>query len=168
MDTGSQVPFYTSTAVQKLMSLDDSASIAMKCTYAINSGLVGVMIWEITQDVLAQTQPLLDAIGAEVKKLTSVSVKGMDARPVGFALGDSYPNPSNPSTTITFVVPFEAQVRLVLFDILGREVATLVNGRVPAGVHKVRLDASKLASGVYCYSMESGRFVKVKKLMVIR
>jgi chitinase len=167
-DSGSQVPLYTSTAAHKLMSLDDSASVAMKCTYAVSSGLVGVMIWEITQDVIGQKQPLLDAIGVEVKNLTSVSADRLDPRPAGFALGDSYPNPVNPSTTIPFVVPSEAQVRLVLFDILGRKVATLLDGRVAAGAHSVRLDGSSLASGVYCYRLESGRFVEVKKLMVIR
>ena len=167
-DSGSQVPLYTSTAMQKLMSLDDSASIAMKCQYAINGGLVGVMIWEITQDVIGQNQPLLDAIGAEVKELTSVSADRLDPPPMGFALGDSYPNPFNPSTTITFVVPSEAHVRLALFDILGREVMTLLDGRVAAGAHSVRLDASRLAGGIYMYRITAGSFVSTRKMVLLK
>jgi len=167
-DSGSQVPFYTSAAAHSFVTLDDSASIALKCRYAAGSGLAGVMIWEITQDVIGDGQPLLDAIGVEVKKLTGLSADRTEARPPGFALGDCYPNPFNPSTTMTFVVPSEAHVRLALFDVLGREVMTIFDGRAAAGAHSVRLDASGLASGVYCYRLESGRFVAVKKLIVMR
>jgi chitinase len=167
-DSGSQVPFYTSTAVQKLMSLDDSVSIAMKCQYAINSGLVGVMIWEITQDVIGQKQPLLDAIGVEVKKLTSVSADRVDPRPTGFALGDSYPNPFNPSTRVRYVLAQRAEVRLEVYDLLGRRVASLVDGIREAGVHEQLFSAGSMAAGVYFCRMSVGKEMQMTKLVLIK
>jgi len=98
-----------------------------------------------------------------------VGVNGDDnLLPVVYSLSQNYPNPFNPSTTIEFALPLNSDVSLVVYDILGRQVTELVKGNFNAGYHKVRFDASNLASGVYFYSIKAGDFVNVKKLMLLK
>jgi hypothetical protein len=80
----------------------------------------------------------------------------------------NYPNPFNPSTTIRYELPEPSQVRLTVYDILGRELSVLVNERRDAGVHEVKFDASGLSSGVYFYRIQAGDFVQSKRLTVLR
>jgi hypothetical protein len=88
--------------------------------------------------------------------------------PVQFALGQNYPNPLNPSTTIKFELPRGSQVNLSVYDILGREVAVLVNEKRDGGVYEVKFDGSNCASGVYFYRLMAGDYVATKKLVVLR
>jgi aminopeptidase N len=88
--------------------------------------------------------------------------------PTQFSLEQNYPNPFNPSTTIEFNIPQNGFITLKVFNVLGREVATLVNGQVEAGKHKVEFDASNLNSGVYFYKVESGSFADTKKMILIK
>jgi len=83
-------------------------------------------------------------------------------------LDQNYPNPFNPGTTIKYELPKLAVVRLSVFDILGREVSVLVNERRDAGVHEVKFDGSKIASGVYFYRLRAGDFEQTRKLVVLR
>ena len=93
----------------------------------------------------------------------------------GYALYQNYPNPFNPTTVIEYTVggvrgqvPGVSVVRLVVYDILGRKVATLVNEKKTAGVYSVRFNATGLASGVYFYLLQAGDFVSSKKLIVLK
>jgi len=88
--------------------------------------------------------------------------------PVKFELGQNYPNPFNPVTTIKYSVPRQSLVKLVIYDILGREVKTLVNEMRTAGTYEAVFDASQISSGVYFYRMESGDFTDVKKLVILK
>ena len=89
--------------------------------------------------------------------------------PKVFALSQNYPNPFNPSTTINFTLAEDSHVSLRVFDMLGREVQTLVNGEMKAGeVHNVLFDASKLSSGLYFYRLETGKNSLVKKLVLMK
>lgn len=84
-------------------------------------------------------------------------------------LGQNYPNPFNPSTNIQFTLPQPANVTLKVYDVLGKEVATLVNGNVSAGVHTVRFEArSNMSSGVYFYRLETPDMRVTRKLMLIK
>ena len=76
-----------------------------------------------------------------------------EVRPGSFVLSQNYPNPFNPSTVISYQLSINSEVQLKVFDMTGREVATLVNGRVAAGSHSVRFDAAGLSSGVYIYML---------------
>ncbi len=87
--------------------------------------------------------------------------------PVTYALRQNYPNPFNPSTTIRWELPLASQVRLVVYDILGREVAVLVDGRLPAGVHEKLLDASGLPSGVYLCRLQAGGYTETRKMLLV-
>lgn len=88
--------------------------------------------------------------------------------PEGFALHQNYPNPFNPTTTIAYQLPVGSEVKLVVFDVHGSEVATLVNGKQTAGAHQVAFDATKLSSGFYYYKLIAGSFVSVKEMLLIK
>ena len=79
-----------------------------------------------------------------------------------------YPNPFNPATTITFTLPQKDNVKLVVYDVLGREVMKLANGAYEAGEHKFRFNASDLASGVYIYSLQTSGKALSKKMMLLK
>lgn len=88
--------------------------------------------------------------------------------PTEFSLSQNYPNPFNPSTSIQFGLPTAGNVTLKVYNILGEEVANVVNQVMPAGYHTVVFDGSKLASGIYIYRIEAGNFVQVKKMMMLK
>ena len=88
--------------------------------------------------------------------------------PNTFELAQNYPNPFNPSTVIKFQIPSAVNVSLKVFDILGNEVATLVNEVKPAGYHSVEFNAAGLASGIYLYKLQAGSFVETKKMMLVK
>jgi gluconolactonase len=88
--------------------------------------------------------------------------------PGGFDLLPNYPNPFNPSTTIRFVLPHRTSMSLTVFNSLGQQVATLLEGDQGAGVHDVAFDGSRLASGMYFYCMAAGDFVQTRRLVLSR
>ena len=90
--------------------------------------------------------------------------------PTTFALNQNYPNPFNPETRIGYRLPVASDVKLELFDVLGRKLATLVNARQEAGSYLIALNAQtlNLASGTYFYRLQAGNFVETKKMMLLK
>jgi hypothetical protein len=96
--------------------------------------------------------------------------------PKQFLLEQNYPNPFNPSTTIQYQLPTASDVRLEVYDLLGRKVMTLVNAKQMAGNYSVQLNAASLASGVYFYRLQASAtnggsnatFVQTKKMMLVK
>ncbi len=88
--------------------------------------------------------------------------------PANFSLDQNYPNPFNPTTTITYRIPVVSNVRLEIYDILGREVKALVNERQTAGSHYVTFNAGSLPSGVYIYKLQAGNYSNTKKLLLLK
>ncbi len=88
--------------------------------------------------------------------------------PKQFALDQNYPNPFNPTTMIRYELPVASTVSLKVYDVLGREVATLVNERQEAGAYSVTFNANTLSSGVYFYRLQAGNFVATKKMMLVK
>ena len=88
--------------------------------------------------------------------------------PTAFALQQNYPNPFNPSTVIRYELPSDALVTLVVYDVLGKEVARLVNGKQAAGDYEVPFEANALASGVYFYRLTAGDFISVQKMVLMK
>jgi len=88
--------------------------------------------------------------------------------PSEFSLSQNYPNPFNPVTMITFAVANPEQVTLKVFNILGKEVATLINEKKEAGTYNVDFSAANLASGTYIYRLQAGAFVQTKKMVLLK
>lgn len=88
--------------------------------------------------------------------------------PENYNLSQNYPNPFNPSTTIKFDLPKTGIVKVSIYDILGKEVAVLVNENVNVGTFKVDWDASNYPSGIYFYKLESGTFSQIKKMILVK
>ncbi len=97
---------------------------------------------------------------------TSVHDQNNAPLPKEYSLLQNYPNPFNPATIISFQLPMTNDVTLKVYDVLGREVATLVNERKPPGTYEVHFDANRLSSGVYYYRLQTGKFTAVKKMVV--
>jgi len=85
-----------------------------------------------------------------------------------FQLSRNYPNPFNPSTTISFSLPKSAFLTLKVYNTLGQEVASLVNGEAAIGRHEVRRDAGNMPSGVYFYQLRAGEFQQMQKMMLMK
>lgn len=88
--------------------------------------------------------------------------------PVEYELAQNFPNPFNPTTNIRFSLPEQANVNLTVYNVLGQEVATVVNESLEAGIHNYAFDASNLNSGVYYYRIKTDNFVEVKKMMLVK
>jgi hypothetical protein len=89
-------------------------------------------------------------------------------QPLTFKLEQNYPNPFNPSTIISYQLPISGQVTLNVYDLLGKEVATLVNEEKAAGIYEVDFNASQLSSGIYFYKLQAGAFSETKKMTLLR
>jgi hypothetical protein len=100
-------------------------------------------------------------VGVEEDEVTSVI-------PTEFELFQNYPNPFNPVTTIRYTVPQSAEVKIIVYDILGREVASLVNEYKPTGTYEVSFDANALASGVYFYQLKAGNYLETRKMILLK
>lgn len=111
--------------------------------------------------------------GLRFNNSTGVEENYSDIIPNEYVLEQNYPNPFNPTTTIRFAIPSESNVRLKVYDILGNEVATLVNDVKQAGSYTLTWDGenntgNKISSGVYFYRLETGNFVDVKKMLFLK
>jgi hypothetical protein len=99
--------------------------------------------------------------------VTGVEDKQQDV-PLAYRLYQAYPNPFNPTTTIRFDVPAAGDVSLKIYDILGREIAVLVNDRKQPGHYETAWNAASYASGVYFYRLSANGFVETKKLLLMK
>ena len=91
-----------------------------------------------------------------------------DLMPLQMSLDSAYPNPFNPTTTLNFTLPIEATVSISVYDLQGRDVATLVNGKMLPGSHSVKWNADSYSSGMYFVKMESNEFISTQKLMLVK
>ena len=120
-------------------------------------------------DVWAEHVVVMDAQTGQVySAVTGIKDKPDTHVPQAFELRQNYPNPFNPSTVIEFTVPKAMDVQLTVYDITGRKVATLVNGRVTAGLHRVQFDAKNLAAGIYFYTLKAGNVVQTRKMVLMK
>jgi len=110
----------------------------------------------------------------EIKDSTLVSVASDNHHAIknDFHLSQNFPNPFNPTTKIKYTIPVGAYgntpLQIRLYDILGNEVATLVNQIQPAGEYEVEFSAEQLSSGIYFYKLQTGDFISTKKMLMIK
>ncbi len=99
--------------------------------------------------------------------ITSVSREN-NLIPQAYSLKQNYPNPFNPTTNINFSIPQLENVSLVVYNLLGQVVSTLVNSELPAGNYTYAFDASKLPSGIYLYTLSAGNYKETKKMVLLK
>ncbi|PIS27307.1 MAG: hypothetical protein COT43_11180 [Candidatus Marinimicrobia bacterium CG08_land_8_20_14_0_20_45_22] len=119
----------------------------------------GTLTWALNADLW---------IGALYIEGPEVGVKKEVVIPTDYALSQNYPNPFNPTTNIALSLPKAAKVSLVVFNLIGQEVATIHKGYLPAGHYKFNFNASNLASGIYFYRVEANNFKSLKKMTILK
>ena len=122
-------------------------------------------------DVSAQSQSIryrLKQVDFDGTANYSSEVEVSYTAPKKFELAQNYPNPFNPSTVINFEIPNAGKVSLKVYNILGNEIATLINKDMPAGSHSVRFNAANLSSGLYFYTIKAGNYTATKKMMLLK
>ena len=101
-------------------------------------------------------------------RLFSISLSELISLPESFSLDRAYPNPFNPTTTLSFAIPVDSEVSLSVYNLQGREVSTLIDANMDAGYHSIVWDANSYASGVYFVKMMAGEYISTQKLMLIK
>lgn len=177
----------TSTRIECLLIENNVITIRGKCRNtgrgnygflisaidAGNSGdLIKLTIWDRSQGdkVIYDNLTFNSLGGGYIKILQSQFAKEMEENtsPENFVLQQNYPNPFNPTTKIEYQIADFGFASLKVYDILGNEVATLVNENKAPGIYEVQFNASQLASGVYIYSLRAGGFTQTKKMVLMR
>jgi sugar lactone lactonase YvrE len=137
-----------------------------------NSGLPSNFVWAIVIDNAGNkwigTYDGGLAVYSEGGVILDVKGENRVEIPTKFALYQNYPNPLNPATKIKYTVPEESFVKISIHDVLGKEIATLVNERKLAGSYELEFNASNLTSGVYFYTMKAGNFIETRKMVLIK
>ncbi|NIR95726.1 MAG: T9SS type A sorting domain-containing protein [Gammaproteobacteria bacterium] len=100
--------------------------------------------------------------------ITSVESQTDNQMPESYALNQNFPNPFNPSTAITFDMAQPGRAVLKIYNLIGQEIVTLIDGNLEAGRHKVDFDASNLSSGIYLYRLSINGFTDMKKMAFIK
>jgi hypothetical protein len=154
--------------IEKFVSASD-----FKLTWSLTYGKpkAGVPTLPVAGDrfVIRSTKPYLPGDSIIFSSEKVLLVRGFETELAReLILSQNYPNPFNPVTTIRFSVPVRGAVTLKVIDVVGREVATLVNDVLKPGVYERQFDAAKLASGAYFYQIRAGGSVQTKKLVVLR
>jgi hypothetical protein len=142
-------------------------SIAGKTIFKVGTrigSLTGIVYYSFNQYKIV---PRTDADFVGVV-LTSVAERMGTGVPGSYELSQNYPNPFNPSTTIRYGLPTAGMTTIKVFNLLGQEIATLVNEVQAAGSYTVRFNASTLASGLYFFRIQSGAFSAVKKMVLVK
>ena len=132
--------------------------------FSVTDGVDG----RVFKGMLREGEVLVAPVALDMLRFEERGAATSGAVPTQYALDQNYPNPFNPSTVIRIALPEAVKVRLVVYNVLGQEVAELINGELAAGYHDVEFRADRLASGVYLYRVEAGHFVAVRKFVVIR
>ena len=146
---------------------------------ALTGGPVNTILGNVTELRLLHSaapdtkgDPIIAKLGVDDITATGI-ILNVEATPTGtlhtFVLSQNYPNPFNPSTTINYELSSPGYVTLKVFNVIGKEVATLIRSEMEhAGTHSIRFDASSLASGIYWYRMETGNETQTKRLVLLK
>jgi hypothetical protein len=162
---GTLTPTFIPSNVRTFTGVSDSVLIAIASTSNVPLGL-----YTVTVTGTESGGPRVHQRSYQIRVGQFVGINNLNTEiPKVYSLAQNYPNPFNPSTSIKFGLPKSSMVTLKVFDILGREVAALVNGEnMQAGNYRYDFEASKLSSGIYYYKLSAGEFSDVKKMVLIK
>lgn len=161
-----EIPVSTSSGV--------SYSTSVRGAFTSPTACGGTAVAFTASGGICNGQLIIGSIGVSEKSWsatgTPVAVKepASSELPASFRLSQNYPNPFNPGTIIEYTLAKSSYVELKIYDILGNEVQTLVNGKQPAGRHRVQFDSRGLVGGVYLYRLQAGDKVETKKMIIVR
>ena len=154
--------------IAKFSDLNESFAQTGTPFISIIDGLpIGSLIWDDNQNAAYNSKDAYTKLIAAYNNLTDVKVLPAGKKTT-YTLAQNYPNPFNPTTNIKYSITKESQVSLKVYDLLGREVANLISSKQAAGSYEVNFNASKLASGIYFYKLDTGDFVQMKKMQLIK
>jgi len=139
---------------------DKSTNSTQHLSFTIGESLIGFSNNSSTNSYSGFWYTYIESITTNVEDQLTV--------PIEYRLEQNYPNPFNPSTTISWQSPVSSWQSIKVFDVLGNEVATIVDEYREAGRHRITFDASQLSSGVYFYKIQAGRFTSTKKMLLIK
>jgi chitinase len=165
-DNLSKVPYLTNSNNTKLISFDDTVSVRIKCEYVKQKKLGGVIIWELSQDDMGDSQPLLEVTGSTLEVI-NVPVNESEV-PKTYVLENNYPNPFNSSTTIRYYVFQKATIRLEVFNILGEKISILMDQEQEIGWQRIIFEAKEFPSGIYFYQLSAPSYSNKGKMILIR
>jgi hypothetical protein len=149
---------YTTFAVPIIYTQGGGTPTSCIITFAVSGPASG-------GEVHAGTQMFIDNLELSMDDVSGVEEKN---KQFDFALNQNYPNPFNPSTTISYQIPVTSRVSLKVYDIIGNEVAALVNEVKPAGKYETTFNAADLPSGIYFYQLKTNGYNKVRKMILLR
>ena len=136
---------------------------------SVNEGLIDKGIYSLA---VSNSYIYAGTLSGVWRRPISEMITGIESKqnilPLHFYLSQNYPNPFNPTTTIKYSIPKTSYVTVKVYDIIGREIRTLVNNQKSTGNHEIVFNASELSSGIYFYKMQAGNFIKTKKLILLK
>jgi hypothetical protein len=157
------------TGITKFTDLNDNwAQTGTVRKSGIDGFPIGALHWN-DADIAAYDPVVARAqVTTEYQNAVTAVEGPVSGTPESFELSQNYPNPFNPSTKIDFKISKASDVKLTVYNVLGQQVATLLNEHMSAGSQSVVFDASKLSSGVYFYRLDAGNFSSIKKMMLLK
>ncbi len=170
-DDVAQVPYMQNPESTRLITYDDPNSIALKCDYAGERELGGVMIWALGQDYISGQEVLLEAIRPYVSTIDWTTEDAVLSKTS--QLSHNFPNPFNPITTIEYMIHEPSDVSLTIYDARGRHIKTLVSAWQAKGNYQVRWDGTshtglQSGNGIYLAHLYAGEYSSVIKMVYIK
>jgi chitinase len=166
-DDLSKVPYMTNDTQVKLISYDNSISIRLKCEYARQKNLRGVMIWALGQDMIGENQNLLATVGKAMGLVTALEKVEINS-PVRYLSLYNFPNPFNSSTVISYTLPSDARIDLTIYTITGEKVITLISEFQTEGNHQFEWETQNLVSGLYICRLQAGGLIRTEKFVLLK
>ena len=167
-DNVCKVPYLLNDDQTEFITFDDTLSVRLKCEYGEANNAGGVMIWDISKDVLGDKQPLLETVGKSLGREIQVFVSEISKIPGKIIKLESYPNPFNNNTTISYFLPDPISIKIEIFTILGRKIETLTSGKKSQGWHKELFPARSYTSGEYIVRLITFQKSISKKITVLK
>jgi len=155
----------TDTLVMRIDQDTDLDGWAEPPTLAFD--VIGIITQSTTKIPADDGYQIMPRFQTDIHKIGGDAVEP-EARPRAFALYQNYPNPFNPTTTISFDLPEDVRINLIVFNMLGQQVAILKNESMSAGYYHINFNASSLASGIYFYRIQAGEHQSWKKMMILK
>jgi hypothetical protein len=178
-DDEAKVPYkrWTEGGVNHFLTYENSNSFDEKIKWLKANGYGGVMIYDLSS-IYINNNPswggIINYIGDRQKLLKDIKASAFgdstlpDILPIEFNIFQNYPNPFNLSTKIKYQIPINSHVSLKIYDVLGREVTTLVDEFKAAGYKSIEFSSNSLSSGIYIYKIKASKFVQAKKMLLIK